>query len=45
LVAKHRALVNYWGKKVVFDLDEEVRFAFQGDKIASPSIILSVILR
>jgi hypothetical protein len=42
-LAKHRASVNYWGKKIMFDLDEEVGLVFQGDKIGSPSIMLSAI--
>jgi hypothetical protein len=44
-LAKHRALVNYWGKKIMFDLDEEVGLVFQGDKIGSPSIMLSALSR
>jgi len=44
-LAKHRALVNCWGKKIMFDLDEEVGLVFQGDKIGSPSIMLSAISR
>jgi hypothetical protein len=44
-LAKHRASVNYWGKKIIFDLDEEVRLVFQRDKIGSPSIMLSAISR
>jgi hypothetical protein len=44
-LAKHRALVNCWGKKIIFDLDEEVGLVFQGDKIGSPSIMLSAISR
>jgi len=44
-LAKHRASVNCWGKKIMFDLDEEVGLVFQGDKIRSPSIMLSAISR
>ncbi|KAL9374753.1 hypothetical protein Peur_031632 [Populus x canadensis] len=44
-LAKHRASVNCWGKKIIFDLDEEVGLVFQGDKIGSPSIMLSAISR
>jgi len=44
-LAKHRASVNCWGKKIMFDLDEEVGLVFQGDKIGSPSIILLAISR
>jgi hypothetical protein len=40
---KHKASVNCWGKKVVFDLDEEVGSVFQGDKITSSSVMLSAI--
>jgi len=28
-LAKHRASVNYWGKKIMFDLDEEVWLVFK----------------
>jgi hypothetical protein len=44
-LGKHRASVNCWGKKIMFDLDEKVGLVFQGEKIGSPSIILSAILR
>ena len=44
-LAKHRASVNCWGKKIMFDLDEEVGLVFQGDKIGSPSIMLLAISR
>jgi len=44
-LAKHRASVNCWGKKIMFNLDEEVGLVFQGDKIGSPSIILLTISR
>jgi len=44
-LAKHRASVNCWGKKIMFDLDEEVGLVFQGDKNGSPSIMLSAISR
>ena len=44
-LAKHRASVSCWGKKVVFDLDEEVRLVLYKDKISSPSIILLAISR
>jgi hypothetical protein len=44
-LAKHRASVNCWGKKIMFDLDEEVELVFQGDKIGSPSIMLLAISR
>jgi hypothetical protein len=39
------ASVNCWGKKIMFDLDEEVGLVFQGDKIGSPSIMLLAISR
>ena len=44
-LAKYRASVNYWGKKIMFDLNEEVELVFQRDKIGSPSIMLSAISR
>ena len=44
-LAKHRASVNCWGKKIMFNLDEEIGLVFQGDKIMSPSIMLSAISR
>jgi len=44
-LAKHRASVNCWGKKIMFDLDEEVGLVFQGDKMGSSSIMLSAISR
>jgi hypothetical protein len=44
-LAKHRASVNCWVKKIMFNLDEEIRLVFQGDKIMSPSIMLSAISR
>jgi hypothetical protein len=44
-LAEHRASVNCWGKKIMVDLDEEVGLVFQGDKIGSPSIMLSTISR
>ena len=28
-LAKHRASVNCWGKKIIFDLDEEVGLVFK----------------
>ena len=37
--------MNYWGKKMVFDLDEEVELVIQGDNITSPSIMLLAISR
>jgi len=44
-LAKHRASVNCWGKKIIFNLDKEIGLVFQGDKIMSPSIMLSAISR
>ena len=37
--------IGLQGKKIMFDLDEEVGLVFQGDKIGSPSIMLSTISR
>ena len=45
LLSKHRASEIYQGKKIVFDLDGEMRLVFQGDKIVCSLIILLTILR
>jgi dTDP-4-dehydrorhamnose reductase len=44
-LSKHKALVNCWGKEVVFELDGESWLVFRGDKIVSSSIMLSTIMR
>ena len=44
-LSKHRASEICQGKKVVFDLDGEMRLVFQGDKIVCSLIILLTILR